>query len=72
MKQEDNDGIFAYIESKGTAEPFKVHSIEDLMDMMMSMGQPKNHLSEMLMEINFLLNKVGYYDTKRKSNRVNR
>jgi hypothetical protein len=62
MADKESDGIFAYMKSQGALEPFKVHSIEDLMDMMMSVGKPKNHLSEMLMEINWLLNRVGYYD----------
>ena len=65
MTPKENDGFFAYMESQGALEPFEVHSIEDLMNMMMSMGQPKNSLAEMLMEINWLLNQVGYYDTER-------
>ena len=70
MTPKENDGLFAYMESSYPLEPFEFHSIDDLMDMMMSIGQPKNSLAEMLMEINWLLNQVGYYDTERKSRRT--
>jgi hypothetical protein len=58
MKEEFKNGIFSHIEDKGNAEPFKVHSIDELMNMMMTIGKHKNSLAEMLMEINMILNSI--------------
>jgi hypothetical protein len=63
MKEEFKNGIFAHMEAKGNAEPFKVHTIDELMNMMMTIGETKNSLAEMLLEIRRKLNSIEYNET---------
>jgi hypothetical protein len=61
----DNGGFLSQIESKGTAEPFRVFSVDELMELMLLMDSSPPDLSEQILKI---LNKNN--DTKRKSTRT--
>jgi hypothetical protein len=61
----DNDGFLSHIESQSSSEPFKVLSVDELMELMLLMDSSPPNLSEQILKI---LNKS--YDTTRKSRRV--
>jgi hypothetical protein len=62
MKEKDNDGLLAYIESQGSAEPFKILSVDELMELIMLIDSSPPDLSQ---QISKLLNRINYYDTER-------
>jgi hypothetical protein len=59
----DNDGFLSHLESKGTAEPFRVFSVDELMELMLLMDSSPPDLLE---HISQLLNRINYYDTEKK------
>jgi hypothetical protein len=57
-EEEEEEGFLAHIESKGNAEPFKVLSVDELMELMMSIKSSQPDLSN---QISKLLKQIGYY-----------
>ena len=57
-EEEEEEGFLAHIKSKGTAVPFKVLSVDELMELMMSIDSSPPDLSK---QISKLLKQNNYY-----------